>query len=157
MDSKGEENIYLFGSSMGAVAIMKAMQEYDLKAKGLILECPFGSMYKTTCARFRAMNAPTFPMASLLVFWGGVQSGYWAFGHQPTEYAKNINCPTLILYGEKDQNVSREEIDEIFSNLKENKILKTYPEAGHENYLIRYKDRWVSDVEEFLHFQNKIL
>ena len=78
LTQQSEQNIYLFGTSMGAVAIMKALNDYGLKAKGIILECPFGSMYQTTCARFRIMKAPVFPMAGFLVFWGGLQNGFWA-------------------------------------------------------------------------------
>ena len=74
-------------------------------------------MYKTVCARFETMNIPTFPMVGFLFFWGGLQYEYWAFGHNPSEYAKEINCPTLLLYGAKDEKVSRAEIDEIFNNL----------------------------------------
>jgi alpha-beta hydrolase superfamily lysophospholipase len=144
------KNIYLFGTSMGSVAIMKAMGDYDLKAKGIIIECPFGSMYQTTCARFKIMNAPTFPMAGLLVFWGGVQNSFWAFGHNPTEYAKKINCPTLLLYGEQDKNVSRQEINDIYANLNGKKILKTYKLAGHENFLIKYEEEWIKDIADFL-------
>ncbi|MFT5253354.1 MAG: alpha-beta hydrolase superfamily lysophospholipase [Flavobacteriales bacterium] len=148
--NRGEKNIYLFGTSMGSVAIMKGIADYDLKPKGIIIECPFGSMYKTTCARFKIMNAPTFPMAGLLVFWGGVQNNFWALGHNPTEYAKKINCPTLLLYGEQDKNVSRQEIDEIYLNLKGRKKLRTYELAGHENYLIKYKEQWTTDINNFL-------
>jgi uncharacterized protein len=147
---RGEKNIYLFGTSMGSVAIMKAIADYDLKPKGIIIACPFGSMYKTTCARFKNMHAPTFPMAGLLVFWGGVQNGFWALGHNPTEYAKKINSPTLLLYGEQDKNVSRQEIDDIFKNLQGVKTLKTYKLAGHENYLTKYKDEWIKDISKFL-------
>lgn len=150
LKDKGEKNIYLFGNSMGAVAIMKALNDYDLKPKGIIIECPFGSMYETTCARFRIMNVPTFPMAGLLVFWGGIQNGFWAFGHNPTEYAKSITCPTLLLYGEQDQNISRQEIDEIYTNLKGEKILSTYPLIGHENYFPKYQAEWLRDVGNFL-------
>ncbi len=150
LTEKGEQNIYLFGTSMGSVAIMKAINDYDINPKGIIIECPFGSMYKTVCARFKTMNAPTFPMAGLLVFWGGLQNGFWAFGHNPTEYAKKINCPTLLLYGAKDEKVSREEIDQIFNNLGGHKTLKIYQEAGHENYLTKYKDEWTQDIKEFL-------
>lgn len=146
----GVKNIYLFGTSMGSVAIMKGIVDYELKPKGIILECPFGSMYQTTCARFKIMNAPAFPMAGLLVFWGGVQNNFWALGHNPTEYAKKINCPTLLLYGEKDRNVSRQEIDEIYQNLNGVKFLKTYELAGHENYLLKYKVEWTKDIKEFL-------
>jgi len=150
LTEKGEQNIYLFGTSMGSVAIMKAINDYDINPKGIIIECPFGSMYKTVCARFKTMNAPTFPMAGLLVFWGGLQNGFWAFGHNPTEYAKKINCSTLLLYGAKDEKVSREEIDNIFNNLVGQKKLKIYQEAGHENYLTKYKKEWTQDIKEFL-------
>lgn len=142
--------IYLFGTSMGAVAIMKALHDYPIQPQGIILECPFGSMQKTTAARFTELGIPSFPMANLLVFWGGVQNGFWAFSHNPEEYAKKITCPTLLLYGEKDKTVSREEIDAIFSNLSGTKKLKTYPLAGHENYLNKYKKEWLSDVKVFM-------
>jgi hypothetical protein len=84
---------------------------------GIILECPFGTLYKTTCARFDNMGVPAFPMAGILLFWGSVQNGFWAFSHQPEEYAKAVKCPALLLYGEKDEKVSRKEIDIIFENL----------------------------------------
>jgi len=147
---QGEKNIYLFGTSMGSVAIMKAISDYNIKPKGIIIECPFGSMYQTTCARFKIMKVPTFPMAGLLVFLGGFQNNFWALGHNPTEYAKQIDCPTLLLYGELDKNVSRQEIDDIYSNLKSKKILRTYKLAGHESYLKDYKEEWKSDIKTFL-------
>jgi len=150
LKQKGTTKIYLFGTSLGAVAIMKAINDYQIVPSGIIIECPFGSMYTTTCARFHNMNVPSFPMAALLVFWGGIENNFWAFGHKPTEYAKTIHCPTLLLYGEKDKNVSRKEIDEIYRNLNCKKELKTYLLAGHENYLTNYKAQWITDVQSFL-------
>jgi uncharacterized protein len=150
LNKKGEKNIYLFGTSMGAVAILKSVADYNLNVKAIIIECPFGSMYQTTCARFNTMGVPTFPMAGLLVFWGGVQNGFWAFGHNPTQYAKQIKCPTLVLYGQQDKSVSKQEIDDIYKNLASKKVLKTYKNAGHENYLIKYKSEWIADVDSFL-------
>ena len=147
----GEKKIYLFGTSLGAVAILKAIDDYGLKPEGIIIECPFGSLYKTTCARFKSLNAPVFPMAGLLVFWGGVQNGYWGFGHNPTAYAKRVTCPALLLYGERDEKVTRQEINEIYTNLPGRKMLRTYAEAGHENYLNKYRDQWVKDVQLVLH------
>lgn len=152
---KGESKLYLFGTSMGSVAIMKAISDYKIKPDGIIIECPFGSMYKTVSARFRTMHVPAFPMAGLLVFWGGLQNGFWAFGHNPTEYAKEINCPSLLLYGAKDEKVSREEIGLIFNNLAGQKQLKIYQEAGHENYLCKYKNEWTKDIQVFLEESNK--
>jgi len=148
--AQGEQNVYLFGTSMGAVATMKAINDYKINPKGIIIECPFGSMYQTVCARFNMMNVPSFPMAGLLVFWGGVQNGFWAFDHNPSEYAKQINIPVLLLYGAEDKKVSRGEIDEIFNNLSGKKRLKVYEKAGHENYLIKYEAQWERDVQSFL-------
>lgn len=148
--AQGESEIFLFGTSMGAVAVMKALSDSDIQPNGIILECPFGSMYQTVCARFDAMGVPAFPMAGLLVFWGGTMNGFWGFGHNPTKYASQINCPTLLLHGEKDARVSISEIDGIFENLKGEKKLKMYPEAGHENYLTQYKAEWTADVAALL-------
>lgn len=145
-----EKNIYLFGTSLGAVAILKSIHDYKIYPKAIIIECPFGSMYQTVCARFKIMKIPSFPMATLLVFWGGLQNGFWGFGHNPTMYAKSINCPTLLLYGEKDEKVSRQEIDNIYANLSYKKVLKTYSLAGHEDYWIKYKKEWIKDVFEFI-------
>lgn len=144
------QNISLFGTSMGSAAVMKAIKDYNLKPKSIIIECPFGSMYKTVCKRFQIQGIPSFPMAGLLVFWGGVENNFWAFSHNPEEYAKSIHCPTLLMYGGKDQKVGREEINSIFKNLQGNKQLVTYPLAGHENYLSLYKEKWTNDVKTFL-------
>lgn len=146
----GEKKIYLFGTSLGAAAILKAIHDYELVPQGIIIECPFGSMYQTTCARFRAMNIPSFPMAGLLDFWGGIQNGFWAFNHNPTEYAKTAKCPTLLFYGKQDKNVSQEEIDDIYKNIAGKKKLVTFPNAGHENYLTKYKEKWTEEIALFL-------
>jgi pimeloyl-ACP methyl ester carboxylesterase len=147
---QGEENVILFGTSMGAVALMKSLSEDSISATCAIIECPFGSMYETTCARFDMMGIPSFPMAGLLVFWGGAENGFWAFDHNPTEYAKRIKIPVLLMYGEKDPKVSRAEIDEIYSNLPGTKQLVTFAQAGHENYLNQYRMPWLRAVNDFL-------
>ena len=41
-------------------------------------------------------------------------------------------------------------IDLIYTNLNNKKVLKTYPEAGHDNYLKQYKNEWTNDISAFL-------
>lgn len=147
---KGEQNIVLFGTSMGAASILKALHDYPLSPTNIIIECPFGSTYATVKARFKMLHVPAFPMAGLLTFWGGAENGFNAFQHNPTMYAKSVHCPTLLLYGEKDEKVSRAEIDEIYRNLQGKKALQTFPNAGHDNYLIQYKDLWYATVQKFI-------
>ena len=148
--SKGEKHIYLFGTSMGAVSIMKAVNEYHLTATGLILECPFGNMFQTVDVRVKKMGLHTFPATYLLMFWGGLENGFWAFSHNPEDYAKNITVPTLLMYGEKDERVSRAEIDRIYENLHGVKNLVTFPLCGHQDYIPQYGDLWRGDVNGFL-------
>ena len=149
--SKGEQHIYLFGTSMGAVAIMKAMDDnLTINPRGLILECPFGTMFQTVSVRVKLMGLHTFPTAYLLMFWGGVENGFWAFSHNPEEYAKHIEFPVLLMYGEADNRVSRAETDSIYANLRGYKCLKTFPLCGYEDYIHKYHYIWVSDVDSFL-------
>lgn len=147
----GEQNIILFGTSMGAAAILKALNDYEhLRPTAALMECPFGSMYETVCARFQMMNIPAVPMAGLLVFWGGTLNGFNAFAHNPAEYATEVKTPTLLMYGAKDEKVSLKETQEIFTHLNGPKALRIYPNASHENYLIKYRTEWTEDVSNFL-------
>lgn len=147
---RGEKRIFLFGTSMGAVAIIKSINDYHFSPSGIIVECPFGTMYKTICSRFSSMNVPAFPMAGLLAFWGGVENGFSALSFSVEEYAKAVGCPVLLLYGACDDKVSREEINIIYNNFAGSKSLVVYSQAGHENYLLKYKNEWVTDVAGFL-------
>ncbi len=150
LNTSGEKNVYLFGTSMGAVAIMKAVSE-GAKPSGIILECPFGTLYEAVRVRFSNAGVPSFPMVALIVFWGGLINGFWAFGHAPSEYARNINCPTLLLYGAADEKVNRTEIDTIFARLPAlKKRLSVYPQAAHDDYLRLHAADWQADVAAFL-------
>ncbi len=143
--------IILYGNSMGAASIMHAIDEYKLNPKGVILECPFGTMEQTVKNRFHNMGVPSFPMAHLLLFWGGTINGFWAYNNNPEDYAKQITQPTLLMYGAKDKNVLRKETDAIFQNIPaRNKTLKIFPEAGHENYIKHHLEEWQQSIIPFL-------
>ena len=144
------EEIILFGTSMGAVAIMKAVADYAIQPNKIILECPFGTMRKTVQKRFEAMNVPTFPFADMLLFYGGIQNGFNAYRHQPIEYAKAIKTPVLLLYGKKDERVTLAETNDIFESLNGEKKLVILKNSAHQNYLTNDENIWLEAVEAFL-------
>ncbi len=147
---KGERHIILFGASMGAAAILKAVHDDGLQVNGLILECPFGTMLQTVRNRFRIVGLPHFPMANLLVFWGGMINGFNAFNHNPEDYARSIRCPTLLMHGARDPKVSESETSAIYTRLVGPKRLVRFPDAGHSDYLAQYEQEWTHAVDSFL-------
>lgn len=146
---QGEKNIILFGISMGAAAVMKSAADGKVQPNAIIIEAPFGSMQQTVNNRFAQMGLPAFPMAHLLVLWGGLQHNFWAFNHNPEDYAKHINCPLMLIYGAKDGRVTRKEVEAIHNNLQGESKLVVYPNAGHVNFLDEYRGQWTSDILSF--------
>lgn len=143
-------NIILLGTSMGAVAIMKACHDYDLQVKSIILECPFASMRQSVVNRFNQMNLPVFPLADLLVFWGGCINGFNAFSFVPSEYAKSIKIPTLLIGGKNDKKVIKKELDDIYANLKGMKNIVIFSNAGHADYLDTDNETWKIQIKDWL-------
>jgi uncharacterized protein len=147
----GEENIILWGTSMGAAAICGAINDYSLAPAGVILEMPFGSLKNAVEGRVKMMGLPREPISALLTFWGGVEQGFNAFGYQPRLYAKKISSPALLQWGALDKRVTRRETDAIFRNLASaHKQLQVYPQAAHASLLKSDSLLWRNTVNDFL-------
>jgi hypothetical protein len=150
--NQGEKNIILWGVSLGAATITKAMADYQsIQPNKVILEMPFGTIEDAVKGRMRMMGVPAQPISTLLTFWGGAEHGFWAFNMQPVEYAKQINCPVLLQWGKNDTRVSKEEEDELFANLASpDKKFVVYEECGHENICIKENTKWLTEIKAFL-------
>lgn len=145
-----DQDIILFGVSMGAVSIMKSVEQYNIHPDKIILECPFGSMLETAKGRFEIMGLPTTPLAHWLIFYGGLQTGFNAFNHNPIDYAKSITIPTLLSVGGLDARVSMEEINSIYDNLQGEKTKVVFQNSRHEMYLNNDSEEWHSVIDSFL-------
>jgi hypothetical protein len=147
---KGERHIVLWGISMGAAAISKAMNDYPLQPTKIILEMPFGSILEAAEGRIKMMGLTPEPLATLITFWGGTEHGFWAFGMKPSEYAKKIKVPTLLQWGRNDPRVSETETDLIYKNLPATKKLVVYENCGHESLCKKENLKWLTEVHQFL-------
>ncbi len=150
ISSKGEKNIVLWGISMGAASITKAMNDYPLHPSKLILEMPFASILQAAEGRIKMMGLPGQPLATFITFWGGVEHGFWAFNMEPAEFAKKITVPTLLQWGRQDPRVQQAETDAIYHNLPVKKELVIYETAGHESLCDKEHDKWIASVRVFL-------
>jgi uncharacterized protein len=151
ISKKGEKNIILWGMSLGAVIISKAIWQYDLKPQKIILEMPFDRLQDHIRARARISGFPGEPFGFFVTFWTGAEQGYWAYGHQTSRYVKKINCPVLLQWGNNDEYVLKKETEKIFAAINSSKKkLEIYPGAGHIPLLAADASKWDETVKDFL-------
>ena len=151
ISKNGEKNIVLWGMSLGAVIISKAIWQYDLKPQKIILEMPFDRLQDHIRARARISGFPGEPFGFFVTFWTGVEQGYWGYGHKTTRYVKNINCPVLLQWGSSDEYVMKGETERIFASINSSKKkLEIYSGVGHTPLLGANPSKWDETVIEFL-------
>ena len=148
---QGEKNIVLYGVSMGAASITKAVHDYYLKPSKIILDMPYATLYNAIKGYLKIANIPVQPVTPFLLFWASVENGTWGFNMNPGEYAKTINCPVLLEWGMKDERVTETETEFIFKNLdSRNKLMIKYAHSGHESLLQKEPEKWTSVITTFL-------
>jgi alpha-beta hydrolase superfamily lysophospholipase len=150
------ERLILFGQSMGAAAVLRALSRRTIAPDAVVLECPFDRLLSTIEARFASTGLPSFPAARLLVFWGGVQHGFNAFNHNPAEYARQVTCPALLMHGTCDRRVYAEHIQSIYQNLAGEKELHCFEGLGHESYAAGRPEEWKACVRRFLNHHVRV-
>jgi uncharacterized protein len=148
--TSGEKNIVLWGISLGAASITKAINDYQLTPSKIILEMSFGSLPEAVSGRLKLMGLPPQPMATLLTFWGGVEHGFWAYNLKPSQYVKTIQCPTLVQWGKNDPRVTEKETNELYNNITTSKKLVVYQNSGHQSLCENEHEKWMTTITEFL-------
>ena len=142
--------IILYGVSMGTAAILQAVSRENVTPDAIVLELPFSRLLDAVRVRLTARGMPTFPMAELVVFWGGIQHGFNGFAHNPIDDARQVSCPTLVLHGEGDRWMSLAQIDEFMAAFPAQKQLTIFPDAGHQLLVTVDRDLWSQSIDRFL-------
>ena len=149
--SEGHKKIILYGASMGAAVVIKTVSDKAVEPAGIITDMPFASLHHHFKSRVRTLGFPSEPFASLVTFWVGVERGYNGFEHDISEYARNINCPILVEWGDRDHLVKEDEIVSIYKNIpSKKKNLLIYSGADHHSYLYTHPLQWEKDVKDFV-------
>ena len=145
-----DQPIILFGGSMGAVAVMRAISHENVTPDAVIIESPFDRMLNAVRHRFKASGLPSFPSAETLLFWGGLQQGIDAFSHNPTDYAQSMDMPVLLMHGEADTRITNEDAKAVFDQLPGQKELVIFPTVGHGAFAGDDPEGWKQQVQAFL-------
>ncbi len=134
--AQGEKNMIFWGTSMGASLILKGIADYHLKPQKVILNAPFGSMHEAVQGFLRHMHMPQTPLSQLMLFWGGLERGYWGFGFKPSDCAKSLEMPVLLQWGRLDDRVTEAETKRIFNNIaSKQKKWVLYEKSGHQPFI----------------------
>lgn len=142
--------VILYGQSMGAAAILRAIHVLDVRPDAVILESVFDTMLGAIRNRFRAMGVPSFPNAELMVFWGGWQFGFNGFAHNPVEYARSLDCPVLFLHGADDFRATLAQARRVYDAAGGPKRFVEFADIGHASYAARHPYQWQAVVRAFL-------
>ena len=145
-----EDQTALYGSSMGAAAVLRAISAEGIQPDAVIIEAVFDRMISTVENRFRAMKIPAFPCAQLLTFWGGAQMRFPGLKHNPVDYAVDVKCPALLLHGTEDPRATINQAEAVFKNLNGPKTFEKFEGTGHESCLNAEPEKWKRAVSEFL-------
>lgn len=146
----GNRKIILYGISMGGAALLRAIAVNGVKPDAVIIEATFDTLLNTGKHRFRTMGLSGSPFAELLLFWGSVRNGFNLFSHNPVDYARSVNCPALVLHGEKDERVTPEEARTIASAMGTNARFVAFPGVPHMPIVDARPEQWRREVESFL-------
>ncbi|HNR93083.1 MAG TPA: alpha/beta fold hydrolase [Kiritimatiellia bacterium] len=142
--------IILSGYSMGAAAILRAVAANGISPDGIVAEAVFDTMLNTVRNRFHMLNAPAFPGAELLVFWGGVQVGFDGFEHNPVEYAAAVQCPILFMHGTDDPRALLSEGQNVYDAVPSQKMFRVFPNVAHQSYVEADPAAWEQAVKDLL-------
>lgn len=150
----GEKKIILWGTSLGAVTISKAIADFNLNPSGVILEMPFASLQDHLKARARMIGFSGFPEKPFGFFvtaWMGIERGFNGFKHKTTTYVQKIKCPVLLEWGALDVYVMKSETDRIYAAIATpQKKLVIYEHANHESFLQNDPLKWRIEIGRFL-------
>ena len=145
-----QRKLILYGESMGAAAILRAVASCGVHPDAIIVESVFDKMLNTVRHRFEAMHVPSFPSAELLVFWGGYQARFNGFAHNPSRYAAKVECPILFLHGANDPRAKVEEARRVYDAVPGLKYFREFPGVGHEAAVVKFPNEWKRSVGQFL-------
>jgi len=140
----------LCGRSMGSVAALRAMAHHGVRPTAAILESPFDRLTTAIRRRCELAGIPASPVSELLCLWGGVQHGFNPFAHNATDYAREVECPVLLLRGERDTRVQASDLQSIAIEFPQPPLCETFPGAGHDSCCRHDRGRFESVIRGFL-------
>jgi uncharacterized protein len=148
-DVDPQDHVAIIGSSLGGVATLLATP--PLKVDALVLEAVYPTIEIATRNRMKnylnGFGRMLTPLAMKQVqWWLGVSSAQL----RPIDHIADVECPMLIMSGEKDRNTRPADTQILFERARSPKQLWFVPNAGHVDLHRAAREEYERRVLAFL-------
>jgi len=129
-DVDPQDHVAIIGSSLGGVATLLATP--PLKVDALVLEAVYPTIEIATRNRMENyLGAFGRMLTPLLLGQLQLRLGVSASQLRPVDHIADVDCPVLIMSGEKDRNTRTADTQILFERARSRKQLWLVPKAGH--------------------------
>ena len=142
--------MFLYGQSMGAVAVIRAAAVHNPQVQGIVLHSVFDTLENAARQQFQREGIPTFPAVPVMLFWGSRQLGIAAWEHNPIDYAKDVTCPVLLLHGTQDLEATISGARGVRDAVPGEAKLLAFPGLGHAGSVHEMPELWEDAVIGFI-------
>lgn len=140
------------GISMGAAAAAYAVAYESINPDWVILESCYDNISQALENRLeKHVPVPLVPfVARPMEFMGKHVFRLPVEELNPTKALESIRCPVLVLAGDSEKVLKKEEVEKLFQSIPDPKRLVFFPGAEHEDLLLQDPRRFIRTVNGFL-------
>ncbi len=146
------EHIGILGYSLGAVtAVLAAAQMPELHC--VVLESCFADLQRDIAMLFRRYTGmPSFPFATLVVFWAQLMSRVKLSEIRPVQVIGSLSPRAVMIISDLNDTIFNEPYDgeHLYASAGDPKEIWQVPECGHVQAFIAHPEEWIERVGDFL-------
>ena len=139
LEERGMEHLGLIGSSLGGLMAILSAPRHPTTLQALALKCPVANFPEVLCLEFGKAAIESWKQTNLIPNILGGETPiplHYSFFEECLTYdgyasAALIHAPTLIVHGDQDELIPRQQIDRLMASLHAPKDLKIIPGATH--------------------------
>ncbi len=149
LQKTGYQDIAVHGISLGAATIAFSLQDQP-NYSFIVLESCYDNIDQALANRVERFHLPNFLFHPLKFF------TEWRIGVQtkelyPENYFHLAKAPTLIVAGDSEMRVRKEETEQLFRNCgAQMKQIHFFKGAKHEDFMNRYEEEFLSILQQWL-------
>lgn len=152
LSTKKDDNIVLYGVSMGAATVMMTSgEELPSNVKAIIEDCGYTSTWDEFSYQLKSMyNLPEFPVLNAASAITKIRAGYYLSDGSAIDQVAKSKVPMLFIHGDKDEFVPSYMLDQVYDAANCEKQKLVIKGAGHTEASKKDPQTYWSTVSGFI-------